>query len=72
MGGRRRRHCYASLLFADGQSPKTVQKRLGHSKPLNTLDTYTHLWPKEEDATAAVIESVLGAVPPFCPVAVVR
>ncbi|MFG1806210.1 tyrosine-type recombinase/integrase [Streptomyces sp. NPDC049040] len=66
------RHFYASLLIKDGQSPKTVQKRLGHSKPSITLDTYTHLWPKEEDETASVVESVLGSVPQLCPVAAVR
>jgi len=66
------RHFYASLLIAAGQSPKTVQKRLGHAKPSITLDIYTHLWPKEDDATAAVVESVLASVPPLCPVEVVR
>lgn len=61
------RHFYASLLIAAGQSPKTVQVRLGHAKPSITLNTYTHLWPKEEDATAAVVESALGGVPSMCP-----
>jgi integrase len=66
------RHFYASLLIKAGQSPKTVQKRLGHAKPSITLDIYTHLWPKEDDATAAVVEAALGSVPPLCPVAAVR
>ncbi|MET9222225.1 tyrosine-type recombinase/integrase [Streptomyces sp. NPDC003300] len=66
------RHFYASLLIADGQTPKTVQKPLGHSKPSITLDTYTHLWPKEEDATAAAVEAALGNVPPLCPMGSVK
>jgi integrase len=66
------RHFYASLLIAAGQSPKTVQKRLGHAKPSITLDIYTHLWPKEDDGTAAIVEAVLGGVPSKCPVEVAR
>ncbi|MFD4630038.1 tyrosine-type recombinase/integrase [Streptomyces sp. NPDC058284] len=61
------RHFYASLLIKHRESVKTVQKRLGHAKPSITLDTYTHLWPDEEDTTRAAVESVLGDVPPLCP-----
>ncbi|QMU74269.1 site-specific integrase [Streptacidiphilus sp. P02-A3a] len=63
------RHFYASVLIKHRESVKTVQKRLGHAKPSITLDTYTHLWPDEEDTTRAAIESALGAVPPMCPLA---
>ncbi|MET9217353.1 integrase [Streptomyces sp. NPDC003300] len=38
---------------------KTVQVRLGHSKPSITLDEYTGLWPVGDDTTAAVMESAL-------------
>lgn len=61
------RHYYASLLIKHRESVKTVQKRLGHSKPSITLDTYTHLWLDDEDTTRAAIEAVLGDVPPTCP-----
>jgi integrase len=61
------RHFYASLLIKHRENVKTVQKRLGHSKPSITLDTYTHLWPDEEDTTRAAVEAVLGDVPPLCP-----
>lgn len=61
------RHFYASLLIKHGENVKTVQKRLGHTKPSITLDTYTHLWPDEEDTTRAAVEAVLGDVPPLCP-----
>jgi integrase len=66
------RHFYASLLIKHRESVKTVQRRLGHSKPSITLDIYTHLWPDEEDTTRAAVESVLGSVPGLCPVALAR
>jgi integrase len=61
------RHFYASALIKNRESVKTVQRRLGHSKPSITLDTYTHLWPDDEDTTRAAIEAVLGGVPALCP-----
>ncbi len=61
------RHFYASLLIKHRKNVKTVQKRLGHAKPSITLDTYTHLWPDDEDTTRAAVEEVLGDVPPLCP-----
>ncbi|WP_371654166.1 MULTISPECIES: tyrosine-type recombinase/integrase [unclassified Streptomyces] len=61
------RHFYASLLIKHRENVKTVQKRLGHAKPSITLDTYTHLWPDEEDTTRAAVEAALGDVPPLCP-----
>ncbi|MEV7582101.1 tyrosine-type recombinase/integrase [Streptomyces erythrochromogenes] len=61
------RHFYASLLIKHRESVKTVQRRLGHSKPSITLDIYTHLWPDEEDTTRAAVEAALGDVPALCP-----
>ncbi|KNB52826.1 tyrosine-type recombinase/integrase [Streptomyces caatingaensis] len=62
------RHFYASLLIRHREDVKTVQKRLGHSKPSITLDTYTHLWPNQEDTTRDAVEAVLGTgVPQKCP-----
>lgn len=64
------RHFYASLLIRHREDVKTVQMRLGHSKPSITLDTYTHLWPRQEDTTRDAVEAVFGAdVPPKCPAA---
>ena len=62
------RHFYASVLIKHRESVKTVQKRLGHSKPSITLDIYTHLWPDDEDTTRDAVEAILGDVPPLCPV----
>ncbi len=55
------RHFYASLLIRHGESVKTVQARLGHASAVETLDTYSHLWPDSDDRTREAIESVLGA-----------
>lgn len=43
------RHVYASHLIRSGRSVKSVQTMLGHASATTTLDTYTHLWPDEDD-----------------------
>jgi hypothetical protein len=37
-----------------------VQSRLGHASAVETLDTYSHLWPDSDDRTRDAIDSVLG------------
>jgi integrase len=54
------RHYFASLLIRHGESVKTVQARLGHASAVETLDTYSHLWPDSDDRTREAIDSVLG------------
>jgi integrase len=54
------RDFYATVLIKKRESVKTVQVRLGHSKPSITLDKYVGFWPTDEDTTADAIESVLG------------
>jgi integrase len=39
---------------------KVVQARLGHATAAETLDTYSHLWPDDEDRTRAAVDAVLG------------
>ena len=41
------RHTCASLLFARGENPKTIQRWLGHHRASFTLDTYVHLLDEE-------------------------
>ena len=41
------RHTCASLLFARGENPKTIQRWLGHNRASFTLDTYVHLLSDE-------------------------
>ena len=57
------RHYYASLLIRHGESVKTVQVRLGHASAVETLDTYSHLWPDSDDRTREAVDSVLGGPP---------
>lgn len=54
------RHHGASLLIADGCSVKAVQSFLGHATAAETLDTYSHLWPSDEERIVAAIERGLA------------
>lgn len=62
------RHFYASWLINRkedgglGLPPKSVQERLGHSTIALTMDTYSHLFPRGDDADemAAAERSLLG------------
>jgi integrase len=54
------RHFYASALISGGCSVKAVQKALGHASATETLDTYAHLWPDDEDRTRAAIGAALA------------
>lgn len=56
------RHHFASLLIRHGESVKTVQARLGHASAVETLDTYSHLWPDSDDRTREAVDSVLGSL----------
>jgi integrase len=53
------RHFYASALISAGCSVKAVQHALGHASATETLDTYAHLWPSDEDQTRGAIEQLL-------------
>lgn len=54
------RHFYASALIESGVSVRTVQERLGHATPNQTLRTYTHLWPDNDSSTRDAIDQVLA------------
>jgi integrase len=41
---------------------KVVQARLGHKSATETLDTYGHLWPDEEDLTRNATDAELAAL----------
>lgn len=60
------RHFYASWLINRredgglGLPPKSVQERLGHSSIALTMDTYSHLFPRSDDASElALAEAAL-------------
>lgn len=43
------RHSHASLLLSNGVNIVAVAKRLGHSNITQTLNTYAHIMPKDDD-----------------------
>ncbi|MDQ3784492.1 MAG: site-specific integrase, partial [Actinomycetota bacterium] len=46
------RHTCAALLIDQGAHVKAIQRHLGHSSPVVTLNTYSHLFPEELDRLA--------------------
>lgn len=47
------RHCFASLLIAQGLNVVFVSRQLGHASPRFTLDTYGGLFDRAEHARRA-------------------
>ncbi len=43
------------------RSASLGRTRLGHATAGETLDTYSHFWPDDEDRTRAAVDDVLGA-----------
>lgn len=54
------RHTHASLLLQNGESPKTVQERLGHASAAFTLDVYGHIQPGMQKEAARRFGAVYG------------
>lgn len=52
------RHSHASLLINNGVNVMGVAKRLGHSTAKETLKTYAHLFPTEEEKAISVLNSI--------------
>ena len=57
------RHFAASALISGGASVKQVQEFLGHATATITLNTYSHLWPGDEDRTRSVLDAALSGLP---------
>ncbi|MGA8017179.1 MAG: site-specific integrase [Candidatus Dormiibacterota bacterium] len=55
------RHTMATLMLAQGEHPKVVSERLGHSTVSITLDTYSHVLPGLQAAAAERLAAALGA-----------
>jgi integrase len=51
------RHFFASMLIAQGESPKYVSDQLGHSSIQITFDTYGHLFPQAKTEAAKKLEN---------------
>jgi integrase len=51
------RHSHASYLISRGANIVLVAKRLGHAKPAETLNTYSHLFPDDEVKLIDIMEN---------------
>jgi integrase len=54
------RHSHASALIASGLDVVAVSRRLGHSSPSFTLNTYAHLFKGSDSHAAAAIDAVFS------------
>jgi integrase len=54
------RHTHAAILIAQGEHPKVIQHRLGHSSIKVTLDTYGHLFEGLDEAAAERLDASLA------------
>ena len=57
------RHTHAAILIAQGEHPKVIQSRLGHSSIQVTLDTYGHLFEGLDQAAAERLDEVFRQIP---------
>ncbi len=53
------RHSHASLLANEGINIQEIARRLGHTNIEITLNTYLHLYPREEERALKVLNSIL-------------
>jgi integrase len=53
------RHTHASMLIAQGEHPKVIAERLGHSSITVTLDVYGHLMPGIDDLVAERLDAAM-------------
>ena len=52
------RHSHASLLANEGINIQEIARRLGHSKVEITWNTYSHLYPREEERAVEILNKV--------------
>ncbi len=52
------RHSHASLLVNNGINIQEVARRLGHAKIEITWNTYSHLYPREEERALKILEDL--------------
>lgn len=53
------RHTFASLLIHQGESPKFIQRQMGHSSIETTFDLYGHLFPESYEGAANRLQAAL-------------
>lgn len=52
------RHSHASLLANEGINIQEIARRLGHSKIETTWNTYSHLYPREEERAVKILNRI--------------
>lgn len=52
------RHSHASLLANEGVNIQEIARRLGHSKIEITRNTYSHLYPREEERAISILNKI--------------
>jgi integrase len=55
------RHTHVSIFLTQGIHPKIVQERLGHSSIIITLDTYSHVSPRLQEAAASSFDKLVSS-----------
>lgn len=53
------RHSHASLLANEGINIQEIARRLGHSKIEITWNTYSHLYPREEERAILILNKIV-------------
>lgn len=53
------RHSHVSLLANEGINIQEIARRLGHSKIEMTWNTYSHLYPREEERAVAILNKIM-------------
>lgn len=53
------RHSHASLLANEGINIQEIARRLGHSEISMTWQTYSHLYPREEERAIAILNKIV-------------
>lgn len=53
------RHSHASLLANEGINIQEIARRLGHSKIEITWNTYSHLYPREEERAVLILNKIV-------------
>jgi integrase len=46
--------------ISEGLHPRVIQARLGHRSIVETMDTYGHLFPDQNDETTAALDRLFG------------
>lgn len=53
------RHSHASLLANEGINIQEISRRLGHSNVEMTWNTYSHLYPREEERAIKILDKIV-------------